>query len=292
MVMATKERGVLGVLNLRLINQVLLAKWCWRFGIEKSHLWYKLIEEKWIGESCFMNSFKSLYKLGRLQNASIVEHIIDDGSWKFDFKICLTNEESTLLWTLLHIIGSNPPTFDALTYTRRWPLTTSGTFSIKSLYANMISNAGDDNYPYKFVWLSGIPPKVNFLLWCAVHGKLNSQDMMQIKGIDIYSSCILCGDCTESQDLIFIHCKVAHKIWCSITPNDRWAWVFPDSMINLARIWFHNHLSPTGKIVWNLILGAIVWVLWRERNCRTFEEKYTFKTDEELCNEVKALVLT
>lgn len=39
--------GGLGILNLRVMNQALLAKWCWRFGVENSLLWYKLIVEKY-----------------------------------------------------------------------------------------------------------------------------------------------------------------------------------------------------------------------------------------------------
>ncbi|XP_026416335.1 uncharacterized protein LOC113311751 [Papaver somniferum] len=248
--------------------------------------------DRWKGDSSFMNSFRSLYNLDRLKNASVAEHVSADGSWRFDFKRCLSHDEANSLAVLLEIIGSNPPALDDLPDTRLWPLTSSGIFSVKSLYAEMIRDSGEDNFPHNFVWIYDIPPKVNFLLWCAVHGKLNSQDMIQIKGIDVYTSCILCGDCTESQDHIFIHCKVAYKIWCSIMPVDGWAWVFPNTMINLARTWSNNFLSANGKIVWVLIPTAVMWVLWREKNCRTFEEKYFYKTDADLCTDVKTLVLT
>lgn len=53
MVNASKERGGLGVLNLKQMNIALLAKWCWRFGFEKNHLWYKIIEEKFGAVSSF-----------------------------------------------------------------------------------------------------------------------------------------------------------------------------------------------------------------------------------------------
>lgn len=50
--------------------------------------------DRWLGKSCFMESFSNLYKLDKLKNASIADHITADMSWKFEFKILLTDEES------------------------------------------------------------------------------------------------------------------------------------------------------------------------------------------------------
>ncbi|XP_026384917.1 uncharacterized protein LOC113280517 [Papaver somniferum] len=47
LVRATKEKGGLGVCNLKIMNLALLAKWCWRFGVEKNKLWYKIVEDKY-----------------------------------------------------------------------------------------------------------------------------------------------------------------------------------------------------------------------------------------------------
>ncbi|XP_026431947.1 uncharacterized protein LOC113329197 [Papaver somniferum] len=47
LVRATKEKGGLGVCDLKLMNLALLAKWCWRFGVEKNKLWYKIVEDKY-----------------------------------------------------------------------------------------------------------------------------------------------------------------------------------------------------------------------------------------------------
>lgn len=38
-----KERGGLGIKNLKLMNECLLLKWWWRFGVEKDALWRKVI---------------------------------------------------------------------------------------------------------------------------------------------------------------------------------------------------------------------------------------------------------
>ncbi|XP_026432710.1 uncharacterized protein LOC113330060 [Papaver somniferum] len=279
MVFADKERGGLGVLNLKFMNIALLAKWSWRFGIEKNSLWYKLIVEKygcnyshwvpgpvfsshgvscwktisdlvnnnsslcihsgtrvsfwydkWIGTSSLAIHFNLLCKLDRHQFGSLADHITPDGAWRFYFKRILNNLEATQLAGLLNVIGSNPPVTDTLPDTRRWKLHNSGGFSVKTLYHTFISAAGVDNFPHHFVQKDGVPPKVSFLLWCVVHGKLNSLDMLNRKGMEVYSSCILCGNSNESQDHLLLHCKVAYKTWMAVMPKKHWAWVFPETM--------------------------------------------------------------
>jgi hypothetical protein len=39
--------GGLGVKNLTLFNKALLGKWLWRFGVEESHLWRRVIVAKY-----------------------------------------------------------------------------------------------------------------------------------------------------------------------------------------------------------------------------------------------------
>ncbi|XP_026442183.1 uncharacterized protein LOC113341574 [Papaver somniferum] len=156
----------------------------------------------------------------------------------------------------------------------------------------MIATDGVDDFPWFFIWKPDIPPKINFLVWCAFHGNLNTLDMLQCKGMDVYSSCVLCGDSPESKNHLLLHCKIARKIWSALTPTENWSWVFPESMMALAHTWQNNHLSNSGKVVWGLIPAAIIWIIWTERNCRTFEEHHIFKTDEELCDSAKSLVLT
>lgn len=61
-----------------------------------------------------MDTFKNLYKLDRLKDASLSDYITYDRSWKFDFSRILSNYEANFLVVLLDIIGSIPPMFDAL----------------------------------------------------------------------------------------------------------------------------------------------------------------------------------
>ncbi|XP_026409970.1 uncharacterized protein LOC113305077 [Papaver somniferum] len=230
LVCATKEKGGLGVCNLRLMNLSLLAKWCWRFGVEKRKLWYKIIEEKygsefsywnpgkiattygiscwraiaetanlvsanstlylhssslisfwndiWCGDLSLAKAHPNLYKLTRDKHITVAAMISLEGGWKFDFRRVLSNTKVVEFATLLTTIGDNPPTQDDLTDTRRWKLNHTGVFTVKSLYAKLVAEDGVNHFPYSFIWKTTIPPKINILMWCLIHGKLNTIDIL------------------------------------------------------------------------------------------------------------------
>lgn len=70
-----------------------------------------------------------------------------------------------------------------------------------------------NNFPQWFIWKSNIPPKIIFFIWCAVHGKLNTADLLLREGISCQKICSLCGNVDETSDHLLLHCKVAYKVW-------------------------------------------------------------------------------
>ncbi|XP_026398308.1 uncharacterized protein LOC113294103 [Papaver somniferum] len=344
LVCVVKEKGGLGVCNLRLMNLAMLAKWCWRFGKEKNRLWYKIIRDKygdtfscWVpqkvnsshGVSCwktiaktanlvslksvlnihsgkdisFWNDvwcgdisldamFPSLFKISDNKNIKLAEVISSERNWCFNFKRNLTESEVNLFANLMLWIGDEPPVLDALQDNRRWTLDNSGLFSVKTIYAKLLEDSGIADFPYQFIWKESVPSKINFLVWCIVHEKLNTIDKLQAKGVDINNSCILCGDDTESHDHIFLHCKIAHKLWFATIPSSLWSWVLPRSFSMLEIGWHHTNFSNTGNYIWSLIPSTVVFTLWTERNRRTFEQNHVYKTDLDLEVEVKSLILS
>lgn len=45
----SKEQGGLGIRRVRDINDFMLAKWWWRYGVEDNSLWKKIIISKYRG---------------------------------------------------------------------------------------------------------------------------------------------------------------------------------------------------------------------------------------------------
>ncbi|XP_026384894.1 uncharacterized protein LOC113280491 [Papaver somniferum] len=193
--------------------------------------------------------FLDIYKLDRGKFTTLAEHISLNGNWCFNFKRRLSYFEANQYASMLHLLGDNPPLLDSLADTRRWELTSDGVFNVTFLYGKLNLLVGVDNFPHSLVWKKNIPPKVNFLIWCAVHGRLNIIDVLAAKCIILEDGCIMYGDAFESADHIFLHCRVATWIWSQLTPNN-WAWPFPRTLYDLARCWNFNLFSPTGNHYW------------------------------------------
>ncbi|XP_026416416.1 uncharacterized protein LOC113311831 [Papaver somniferum] len=253
-------------------------------GGGRVYFWY----DKWNGDDPLNISFPDLFRLSKDKYFIVASHI-SNGSWVFDFKRRLWDNEVNQFASFLLRIGSSPPILDNLTDTRRWSLGNNGVFSVKTLYSKLIQSDGIDNFPYRFVWNNKIPPKVSFLVWCAVHGKLNTKDMLLRKGMTLEMDCIMCGDVVETASHLLLHCKVAYKLWLNLIPSS-WCWISPQSLFHLANGWHQMFLNHNVEC-WNMIPAAIVWVIWGERNVRTFENKHIFKTDFDLIIEAKSLII-
>ncbi|XP_026393363.1 uncharacterized protein LOC113288513 [Papaver somniferum] len=156
--------------------------------------------------------------------------ISSERSWKFDFKLVLTNSEADEFTTVLTVIGDSPPVLDSMSDIRRWLLHSTGVFSVKTLYTKLVESSGIDNFPYQFVWKTTIPPKINLFVWSLTHGKLNTKNVLLHKGLEVQNCCVLWGNVLETQDHLFLHCKIAHRVWSMLLPSNCCAWVTPRTM--------------------------------------------------------------
>ena len=82
--------------------------------------------------------------------------------------------------------------------------------------------------------------------------------------------CCLCRSAGESVDHLFLHCGVARELWSCVFRSFGTAWVIPDCVPALLFGWW-NWFGKHSSQVWNLVPHCLMWTLWRERNCRTFE---------------------
>ena len=78
-----------------------------------------------------------------------------------------------------------------------------------------------------------------------------------------------CGD-WESVDHLLLHCPVTHTLWSFMLKAFSIHWVMPRSVVGLLSCW-HQWLGKHNSNIWNLILGCLMWIVWLERNRRSFE---------------------
>ena len=88
----------------------------------------------------------------------------------------------------------------------------------------------------------------------------------------------------ETVDHLLIHCKYAHTLWSEVLRLFGVQWVMPKNVVSLLSAWW-NWLGSHTSNVWNMIPVYLMWLIWTERNARTFEEI------KRLVNCVKSLLL-
>lgn len=72
-------------------------------------------------------------------------------------------------------------------------LNKNGSFTIKSLYRNLIDkNHSITIFPYKIIWNSYIPPKISVFAWEAVMDFILTLDNLMRRGFMLANWCVLC----------------------------------------------------------------------------------------------------
>ncbi|CAN1331972.1 hypothetical protein LINPERPRIM_LOCUS35546 [Linum perenne] len=75
-----------------------------------------------------------------------------------------------------------------------WPLESKGRFSVASLRQVLMVKRfkGCSHFPWKVIWCSKIPQKVNGFCWRVFHRKIATLDNLQRRGLVLANRCSLC----------------------------------------------------------------------------------------------------
>ncbi|GJV89392.1 RNA-directed DNA polymerase, eukaryota, reverse transcriptase zinc-binding domain protein [Tanacetum coccineum] len=253
-VLASKQKGGLGVSSFYALNRALLFKWVWRFRSQNSSLWAcfikaihgddghlismpkvsrssiwldivrKVFHLKHQGDCPLKDQYPRLYKLEAYNNVS-VENKIGSSNFCDSFRRLLRggaeSEQFNELSSKLSCV-TLPQTQD------RWVWSLEGTseFSMAS-----IRKALDD---FKFPevssqtrWISVVSGKINIFAWKVKLDKIPASLNLSLRGLDIeYIFCPLCSLYVESSSLLLFACSLvkslAHKImiWWDISLMD------------------------------------------------------------------------
>ncbi|KAJ9678120.1 hypothetical protein PVL29_022881 [Vitis rotundifolia] len=198
-------------------------------------------------------------------------------SWNFNFRRNLSDSEiedlESLMWSLdsLHLSPSGPDM-------RSWSLSPLGLFTVKSFFLTLSQIHGlPSDFPTRIVWNSQVPLKVKSFVWLVAHKKVNTNGMLQLRrpykalSPDI---CMMCMKHGETVDHLFLHCPLMMGLWHKLFQLAKTDWVPPRSIFDMLSTNFNGFgSSKRGVVLWQAACIALIWVVWRERNARIFEDK-------------------
>jgi len=171
----------------------------------------------------------------------------------------------------------------------KWLLDPSRGYSVRESYRYLtLSGITLDRDRVDDVWLKHIPTKVSLMVWRLLRNRLPTRDNLLRRGV-IQANAATCAtgcDVSETAEHLFFNCAFSSRLW---TDTRVWLGIYDVSPGN-PRDHFQQFTKMAGmprtsylylKIIW----CAAVWVIWKERNNRVFQN--TVATPYSLIEKVK-----
>ncbi|GKA38286.1 RNA-directed DNA polymerase, eukaryota, reverse transcriptase zinc-binding domain protein, partial [Tanacetum coccineum] len=160
-------------------------------------------------------------------------------------------------------------------------------FSVSEVW-NDIRCRNDQVLWSNIVWFSQCVPRNSFMLWLATLGRLKTHDLMKHwdEGVNLF--CVFCKKVLDNHNHHFFGCEFPKQVWCyfkDLVKLDHAPYYLSDILKFILN-------RPINKPIWSilqrLVLGACVYVVWQERNMRSFCK--CSRSVEEVCNLISDVV--
>ena len=197
--------------------------------------------------------------------------------WNLRFYRAFEDWKLAASYSLFQLIQTRIPQGDRRD-TLCWWLKGDGKFNSRSYY-HAIRGVSNSLFPWKGIWKPKIPKRMAVFLWTTTHGWILTLDNLMLKGRPLTNWCCMCCRDGESADHLLLHCPVTHSLWTFMLQAFGIHWVMQGLVVGLLSCW-HQWLGKHNLNIWNLVLGCVMWIVWLERNRRSFEDKE--KTLDEL----------
>jgi len=138
------------------------------------------------------------------------------------------------------------------------------------------------------VWHKHIPSKVSLLVWQLLRNRLPTKDNLLRRGVFLPNDADYAAGCVASETTayLFLTCDIFNDLWSKV-----WHWLGISSVPSAdLRYYFLQFTKMAGMprcfhLFLSVIWFAAVWVIWKERNNRVFQNMAT--TPSNLIEKVK-----
>jgi len=152
-----------------------------------------------------------------------------------------------------------------------WHLTESGNYSAASAYGAMFLGSSPVRGAAQ-LWKTAAPPRVRFFYWLALQDRCWTGERRHRHGLQPTDACITCDQEPETIDHILLGCAYSREVWATwmdwlhlpnvdVRPQPFMEWW----LSNRKRVDKHFRRG------FDSIVFLIGWMLWKQRNARTFD---------------------
>ncbi|GKB79710.1 RNA-directed DNA polymerase, eukaryota, reverse transcriptase zinc-binding domain protein [Tanacetum coccineum] len=258
-VLASKEKGGLGVSSFYALNRALIFKWIWRFRTQNNSLWSRVIKAihgddgKLGSKPSFSSNWTEIIRdIPLLYNKGIdlLGYMKKDGRTPRGGieQVQMEDLKSYLEGTIL----------SSMLDRWRWSFSGDGEFSVSSV-RSLIDDKILEVVGPKTRWIKYVPIKVNILAWRIKLDYLPTRLNLSRRGIDLESIfCASCNSVVESSSHIFFACSMVKDLYKNIA---RW---WDVNMTELSSYeewwnWFSNLRFPS-KL--KMIFEGVFYITW------------------------------
>jgi hypothetical protein len=223
-------------------------------------------KDTWVGDKPLKVTYPSLYNIVRDRHAT-VSKVMSACPLNISFRRALVGNK-LLDWLNFVAKVSNVELVDGSDYFK-WNLTTSGLFSVRSLYLHLMDT--QTPFLHKKLWKIKIPLKIKIFLWFLQKGVVLTKDNLAKRNWKGSQKCTCCN-MNETIQHLFIECPLSKTIWriiffaTNLTP--------PRSIGHMFGTWLHNQHKELRNLIW-VGVSAICWAIWRCRNDVIFNKLKT-----------------
>lgn len=130
-----------------------------------------------------------------------------------------------------------------------------------------------NNFPFSKVWLCTAPSKICFFKWAILRGRTLTTDNLRKHKKFIVNRCSLCKQNEETIQHLFMDCPFTDGVRRVLTERLIDNWVAGIDINNRFQNRRCKKTWPTGNLTWKISAHAITKGIWKECNCRIFEDK-------------------
>jgi hypothetical protein len=214
-------------------------------------------EDSWLGNSPLSVQYPALFNKVAHRNVRVAD-VLSQPTLNITFNRILRGSTwenwLSLVERLMEVqLNDQPDSFC-------WNLTTSGKFSVKSLYTDFMS--GHTRFLKKYLWKLKVPLKIRIFMWFLNRKVLLTKDNLAKRKWTGCTKCVFC-DSKESIEHLFIRCPFASLLWRVIyfTFNIP----APTNIKNLFGKWL-NGIDKIVKEQIRIGVCALLWAIWNCRN--------------------------